>query len=93
VTSNGFPAQNQATGSSLSCRFIAFDLRRHAKRDRDPIPAIDGNRGGSEVNDLLFGEFLPRGFENVIGYLALRHQRDGLDPGQRGAFPALRARR
>src|SRR5262249_15689147 len=49
--------------------------------------AIDGNRGGSEVNDLLFGEFVARGFEDVIGYVALRYQRDGLDPGH-GTTPA-----
>ena len=72
---------------------LAFDLRRHAKRDRDPIPAIDGNRGSSEVDDLFFGEFLTRDFENVIGYVALRHQRDGLYPAQGGTLTRTVERR
>jgi hypothetical protein len=83
---NGLSLTKSSEQIDLSCRFLAFDLRRHAKRDRDPVPAINGNRGGSEVNNLLFGEFLTRGFDNVIGYVALRRERDGLHPAQRCAL-------
>ena len=57
-----------------------------AHGDGDAVPRIDGSDSVGEIDKFVFGEFLARGFEEVIGSVVLGDQREGFCPGQSGTF-------
>jgi len=78
-----WPPSRRAAGSSAA-GLIAADL--DAEGDGEPIPAIDGDDGQGEVDQLLFGEVLAHLLIERVRYVVRRDERDGLGPGQRGAL-------
>jgi hypothetical protein len=87
-------AARQADRLNLNHCFLlstrsAFDQRCQVKRNRNPVPGVDGDRCRGEIDDFFFRELRTQRLEGFIRHMSLRHWRDRLDAAERHASRAL----